>query len=180
MSEKDEVWLPVINYEGLYSVSNLGRIRSEQKTVVYSNRTATKKMKILSPSRSAKSGYLSLTLCSKDGKHKTHYVHSIVLETFVCIRPTGMDACHCDGDKSNNAISNLRWDTRSGNHKDKLAHGTATIGEQHPMRKLNDQTVFAMRARRAEGASITQLANEFRVSRMTAFRAATGRSWSHL
>ena len=49
-----------------------------------------------------------------------------------------------------------------------------------PMRKLTDEKVMDMRKKRAAGASVTQLANEFNVSRMTAHRAATGRSWSHI
>lgn len=48
------------------------------------------------------------------------------------------------------------------------------------MRKLTDEKVMDMRKKRAAGASVTQLANEFNVSRMTAHRAATGRSWSHI
>jgi hypothetical protein len=35
-----------------------------------------------------------------------------------------MDGCHNDGDPFNNAVTNLRWDTRSGNLRDKIAHGT--------------------------------------------------------
>ena len=105
--------------------------------------------------------------------------HQLAVALAVGVWPNG-DVDHIDGDKANNAAANLRWDTRAGNHNDKNAHGTATVGERHPMHKLCDQEVLAMRARRAAGATTSQLAEEFNVSRMTAHRAATGRSWSHL
>lgn len=45
-------------------------------------------------------------------------VHIAVLETFVCLRPTGKFGCHRDGNTLNNCLNNLRWDTRSANTRD--------------------------------------------------------------
>ena len=181
MNDESEAWKPVAGHEGLYSVSSLGRIRAEEKVALHCDgRICKRKQKVMSPGQSKKSLYLSVRLLGHDGTYTTYYVHSLVLEAFKGPRPNGMEACHCDGDRQHNAIANLRWDTRSGNHADKKQHGTATIGESHPMRKLTDEKVMDMRKKRAAGASVTQLANEFNVSRMTAHRAATGRSWSHL
>jgi hypothetical protein len=175
-----EVWRPISGYSGLYSVSSFGRVRSEAKNVIRRNGVVCHMpQKIMRPASGA-TKYLSLGLVNASGERRTHYVHTLVLEHFDAPRPNGMEACHCDGDRQHNAIANLRWDTRSGNHADKKQHGTATIGESHPMRKLTDEKVMDMRKKRAAGASVTQLANEFNVSRMTAHRAATGRSWSHI
>jgi hypothetical protein len=115
-----------------------------------------------------------------DGKRSQTYIHHLILTTFVGPMPEGLEACHGDGDPANNSLSNLRWGTRASNAADRVEHGTATIGAQHPMARLTEQDVLALRRRHAEGASATELAAEFNVSRMTAFRAATGRSWSHL
>ena len=176
-----EVWRPVRGFEGLYSVSSLGRVRAEPKTVIHSDgRICKRKQRVMRPGQSNRSRYLSVRLLGHDGNYTTCYVHALVLEAFDKPRPDGMECCHCDGNRANNSASNLRWDTRAGNHADKDAHGTSVVGERHPMRRLDDTAVRAMRARRADGASSTQLAKEFNVSRMTAFRAATGRSWSHL
>lgn len=180
MNASTERWLPVPGYAGLYSVSDQGRIRAEPKTVRHSDRICQRKPRIMKPAQSVKSKYLTVRLLSAEGTYTTHYVHTLVLEAFVGQRPQAMDACHCDGDRQNNSLSNLRWDTRAGNHADKHAHGTATIGERHPMRKLDDATVLAMRARVAAGAAPSSLGAEFNVSRMAAYRAATGRSWRHL
>lgn len=181
MNDESEDWKPVAGHEGLYSVSSLGRIRAEAKVVRHCDgRICKRKQKVMSPGQSKKSLYLSVRLLGHDGTYTTCYVHSLVLEAFKGPRPEGMEVCHRDGNRTNNAAANLRWDTRAGNHNDKNAHGTATVGERHPMHKLCDQEVLAMRARRAAGATTSQLADEFNVSRMTAHRAATGRSWSHL
>ncbi len=51
-------------------------------------------------------------------------VHHLVLEAFVGPRPSGLQACHWDGDPSNNALSNLRWDTPKANQADSARHGT--------------------------------------------------------
>ena len=176
----DEIWVPVRGYEGLYSVSNLGRIRSEPKRVFRKNGVVCDQpQKVMSPASGA-SKYLSLRFKGVDGSYRTHYVHTLVLENFVSPRPPGMEVCHCDGNRQNNAVGNLRWDTRSGNHQDKRAHGTGTIGERHPSAKLTDELVRKMRSMRADGIPVRQLAGEFSVSLGTAFRAISGKSWSHI
>lgn len=176
-----EAWRPVLGYEGRYSVSNLGRVRSEPKEVLRrQGGNYETRQKIMRPARGEVQKYLSVRLTDAHGMQRTRYVHVLVLEAFSSPRPEGMDACHCDGNGLNNAAANLRWDTRSANHRDKALHGTATIGERHPMAILNNETVLALRKRRSEGASATDLSKEFNISRMTAFRAATGRSWRHL
>lgn len=53
------------------------------------------------------------------GRNVSRFVHRLVLEAFVGPRPSGMEACHFpDHDKSNNSLSNLRWDTHAENEKD--------------------------------------------------------------
>lgn len=180
MSEIIEIWKPVVGYESLYSVSSLGRVRSEERLVVRSGgNNYLQKARIMKPGAGVKSRYLSLALSNK-GETRTHYAHHLVLAAFVGPMAPGQEACHCDGNRTNNAEDNLRWGTRKENHADKNLHGTSPIGERHPMAKLSEKQVLALRSRRNEGASFTDLSNEFGVTRMTAHRAATGTSWSHI
>jgi len=58
------------------------------------------------------------------GRHISKTVHSLVALTFHGPRPEGLDICHNDGDKTNNAASNLRYDTREGNLADNYKNGT--------------------------------------------------------
>jgi hypothetical protein len=177
-----EIWLPVVGYEGLYSVSDLGRVRSESKMVFRrAGNNYRTKARIMRPGTGKHAPYQSVRLLDAAGVTTTRYVHHLVLAAFVGPMPAGQEGCHGDRDPTNNRKGNLRWDTRSRNHADKRDHGTSFAGERHPMAKLDEATVLAMRKRVAEGAAPTTLWKEFpEVSLMTAYRAATGRSWSHL
>ncbi len=80
-----------------------------------------------------------------------HYV----LETYVGPRPEGMWACHNDGDKNNNSLSNLRWDTRSNNERDKLKHGKLQLtAEQVREVRSSTERVGVIAKRLGVGTSI--------------------------
>ena len=66
-------------------------------------------------------GYRQVILCNA-GTRTVREVHAIVAATFHGPRPEGMDTRHLDGDKTNNAASNLRYGTRSENELDKVRH----------------------------------------------------------
>lgn len=89
-------WRPVVNFEGLYEVSDAGD--------VYSLRRST----ILALHQSAK-GYLNAKLVAKDRKKMTVYVHRLVLTAFVGPCPEGMAGLHENGNIVDNRLSNLRW-----------------------------------------------------------------------
>ena len=122
----DERWKPVNGYEGIYEVSNHGRVRSVDRTVTYSNGQVHRyKGKILRTPLLQQTGYPFVKL-SNQGKNQVRTVHSLVAETFIGTRPDGMEVCHNDGDRANNHLDNLRYDTPSENELDKLRHGTHT------------------------------------------------------
>jgi len=168
MDTTQERWAPVADYAGLYEVSTEGRVRSLVRNLV------------MKPQTSRAMPYPTVRLTNAAGVAKTHYIHALVLAAFVGPRPAGADACHGDGNRQNNRLGNLRWDSRAANAADRDTHGTSTVGERHPAAKLTDETVRALRARRSQGASFATLANEFGVTRMTAHRACSGKSWSHI
>jgi hypothetical protein len=107
-----ETWMPVHGFEGLYEVSDLGNVRSFARG--WDGR----------PLRSSPNGrgYMSVNFW-KGNRATSHRVHRLVLEAFVGLPPDGMEGCHNDGNKRNNQLSNLRWDTRSANARDKGRHG---------------------------------------------------------
>lgn len=114
-----EEWRAIPGYEGIYEVSDLGRVRSL-------DRQSTAGRSLRGRIRAAakdKGGYLRVPLHHGRAVRYTG-AHRLVLEAFVGPCPPGMEACHNDGDPSNNALSNLRWDTKSANMLDKLLHGT--------------------------------------------------------
>ena len=117
-----ERWLPVPGYGGDYSVSNLGRVRSESRTVMDKNGNHRRvSERILKPAMLA-GGHLRVDLW-KDSKQDLRYVHHLVLEAFVGEAPPGTQACHWNDDKEDNRPENLRWVTRSENALDKVRNG---------------------------------------------------------
>ena len=95
-----EEWRPVVGYENLYMVSNMGRVKSL-------NYNKTGKERILKPQKSG-NGYLHVQLC-KDGKAKNYLVHRLVATAF-CDNPHGFkEVNHKDEDKTNNCADNLEF-----------------------------------------------------------------------
>lgn len=139
-----ERWRPIAGHDGFYSVSDLGRIRSEFRAVMRSN--GVKRIvseRILSPARKA-SGHLSVCLYPSGTRM---HVHRAVAIAFLGRPPTDLhEVAHSDGDPSNNAVQNLRWATRAENHADKLAHGTHNRGDAHPRVKVSDAVVRRIRS----------------------------------
>lgn len=124
MNATHEEWRPVVGYEDSYEVSDHGRVRSLDRTLdlfIYGKWTKRRyKGRILRPFKGDAYGHQVVSFGARD----RHYIHTIVLTTFVGARPDGAEACHNDGDPHNNRSTNLRWDTASNNQLDRLAHGT--------------------------------------------------------
>lgn len=96
----NEIWKPIKGYEGLYEVSNLGRIKSL-------NYNHTGKEKILKPTKD-RYGYLQVTLCKNNIK-KQYTVHRLVAEAFIDNPDNLPQVNHKDENKQNNNVDNLEW-----------------------------------------------------------------------
>jgi len=121
-----EEWRTISDFPD-YEVSNLGRVRSWINPK--RNRRDEPKLLRLYENRQ---GYHTVDLSNRVSR-KIRTVHRLVLSAFVGECPPGMEACHNDGRRSNNVLSNLRWDTPSNNQRDRVAHGTANVGAANPM-----------------------------------------------
>lgn len=109
----EESWKDVVGYEGLYQVSDLGRVKSLPRN--------TTKGLILKPYISKHNGYSYVSLC-KGNNSKTHRVHVLVMNAFLPIKKVdGYDKehtiDHIGGDKTNNQLSNLEWVSQRENQK---------------------------------------------------------------
>lgn len=105
-----ERWRDVVGYEGLYEVSNLGRVKS---SVVRRGSDG----RVLRPRDNGR-GALRVRL-HFGKKIQERYIHRLVLEAFVGPCPKGLECCHGPNhDKSDNRLCNLRWDTHYNNGQD--------------------------------------------------------------
>lgn len=103
-----ETWKAIPGYEGLYEVSNLGRVKS----LDYNH---TGKDGILKPENSTHGGYLRVHLC-KDGKTRNLRVHRLVAEAFLP-NPNNLETVnHKDEVKTNNVVDNLEWMSQKDNN----------------------------------------------------------------
>jgi hypothetical protein len=118
-----ERWLPVPGWEGYYSVSDMGRVRSEIRTVTYITGETRRYKGAIRRTFLSDKGRHRVSL-SRHGRDKTHLVSHLVAAAFLGPRPPGLDVCHGDGNASNDALENLRYDTRRENILDAVQHGT--------------------------------------------------------
>lgn len=110
-----EEWRDVLGYEGVYQVSNLGRVKSLD-TMIYGGKSFYKKMgRIRKPVLNPKNGYLTVVL-AKNGEHTTCYLHRLVARAFCSGYMPGMVVNHINEVKTDNRAYNLEWCTKSYNN----------------------------------------------------------------
>ena len=104
-----ETWRPVPGLEERYEVSDRGAVWS------------IRRLKCLTPYR-AGNGYLRVDLWNGERRIPWH-IHRLLAVVFIPQLPGKNEVCHNDGDKLNNSLENLRWDSHRENIKDIVRHG---------------------------------------------------------
>lgn len=159
-SLEGEVWMPVVGYEELYSVSNLGRVKRNAR----SWRSGRKgcRFKHLDESLVAQRmnayGYKICTLC-KDGVKKTKRVHVLVAMAFI---ENSMDkpvVNHKDGNKAHNEVSNLEWMTT----KENCIHSITVLHKKAGERKYTGEEISQMEQMYADGMRPFEIANTLNI-----------------
>lgn len=174
----NEVWKQIPDWPD-YAVSDQGRVKR------LTARTCAKAGTILKQcwrgAKSADRNYLAVDLC-RNGERRTWQVHILVAEAFHGKRPPGLVPNHKDGDRANNAASNLEWVTQSQNVKHAYELGLADAkGERNGQAVLTEADVISIRqtyvGRRGQQAA---MARQYGVSDATIRDVVRGKTWSHL
>lgn len=131
----DEVWKEIAGYDGVYKISNLGRVKNSKGLIM--------------AQKPSKDGYVRINLF-KGKKYKAEYVHILVAKHFVT-KPDvdGLEVNHIDGVKNNNNVSNLEWVTKSQNTRHAIEHNLRFVnptmgryGKDNPGSKPTAQYSF--------------------------------------
>lgn len=158
---------PVPNFPN-YFISRFGEVWSRNKG------------KKLTPKRCGKNSQYRRIQLFKNGKYQNKLIHRLVLEAFIGPCPEGMEACHNNGDSTDNRLENLRWDTHSNNMLDSVDHGTLVdnSGESNGMSKLTLMQVRIVKNLLSfSKLTLSEVAEVFNVGISTIVDIKAGRTW---
>lgn len=160
MSVDHENWRWVEGFEGLYMVSNMGRVMGVPRRTYPGH--------VLSQ-RTNKHGYKVVCLCKNNAKRYLS-VHRIVAQAFVPNSDGKPEVNHINGSKVDNRASNLEWATRSDNelHSHRvLGKPTHSPWKGKPRKFARLFTDDQIRSIRTDGRSNPEIAKDFGVSKTT-------------
>jgi hypothetical protein len=167
-----ERWVPIFQWEGIYEVSDRGRVRSV--------RTGN----CLKPALVV--GYHFVSLQYRIGKpgerRRSTMIHRVMLESFTKARPSRhVYALHRDGNRTNNVLANLYWGDAKQNMADKERHGRAMHGENHHRVKLREKDVLKIIDRLAKGERPMRIAESYpQVTPTAIYDIKNLKSWMHI
>lgn len=187
-----ESWKDIKKYEGLYQISNLGRVKSLER---FANGKGGRKRLVKERILKTKvhgHGYEAVAI-SKDGKKTTFSVHRLVAIAFIPNPEFKETVNHIDGVKTNNVLANLEWATHKENSRHAVSTGLKPAsnpnkngrvqGEKNTSAKLNDEKVLFIRenSRRNGGSlSVRELSNMFGVCTAVISAVSSFKIWKHV
>lgn len=163
--EEREIWKDIEGYEGLYQVSNMGRVRSLDREDAQGHRI---KGKVLVVSSNGK-GYRQINLWQYgDVKHK--FIHRLVAIAFLDNPNNLPEVNHKDENKANNSVSNLEWCTRLYNMTYGTRNKRVAKANEHPIYVVTnsghhyffDSTKKAVELLRLDGSNVSECLHDKR------------------
>lgn len=165
-----ETWKDVAGWEGMYQVSDQGKIRSLDRTVIRRDGKVKRfRGKDLKLNGAGNHGYLAIKFTRNSSPH-FYLVHRLVLTAFVRPGKGSEEGCHDDGNKRNNVVTNLRWGSREENCKDRIRHGVNG-------KKLVPSDIRKVRRLRKKGWTQHAIGAEVGVSPTMVGNILRGDSW---
>lgn len=165
---KNTTWKPVVGFgAGRYEVSADGRVwLVGQKRLIQPHIVAD---------------YFSVGLYEPGRGSKHGLIHRLVALAFIGPQPhPGWHVCHNDGDRTNNHVSNLRWDSPAGNGRDASKHGDSPWGERSGRTRLFRDQVWKIRELMADGYLQENVAARYGVSETTIRNIVNRKTWSRV
>lgn len=165
-----EIWRDVIGFEGLYSISSLGRVSSLKR-----KKGEKRLMKIHSSK-----GYSIIGL-RLGKKHQNKSIHRLVAITFIPNPENKPQVNHKNGIKADNRLVNLEWCTKSENQKHSFYNGLQKpiIGESHYKSILKKSDVIQILVNK-DNLTYKQMANKYKVCWGTISAIRQRKMWKHI
>lgn len=171
----EEQWRPILGYEGIYEVSDMGRVRSLDRRDRRGYRQKGKPKTLTLDAN----GYPVVNLWSGTGR--THHVHRLVAGAFLG-ESGGLSVNHKSGDKQDNRPGNLEYLTLAENtlHQHGSGWTVQPLGSANGKSKLSESDIPDIRRLRREGKTYRQIGEAYHVSDGAIRAVTTGRTWSHV
>lgn len=169
----NEIWKDVVGFEGIYLVSNLGRIQSLARDRILENKILKQYINF--------SGYVIIKL-QNNGKIFSRKVHRLVAIAFKPNPNNYSEINYISGVKTENHVENLEWCDHHHNmkHAVKMGLHRCIQGEDIHLAKLTEEQVLEIREKRKSGVSLNQLALEYKVSKTTTSKICLRQTWKHI
>jgi len=178
-----EIWKDILGYEGLYQISNLGRVKSLRRSHYYSKGIGgirTNKERILGGSIGGRGVLYKRVNLRKDEINRILHVHRLVLMHFDRMPKIGEECNHIDFNPLNNRIDNLEWLTHSKNQLHSGARlSKAKTGENHPRAIVTNEEAIDIKRMRKQGIKYKEIAEKYGLLPNTCF-CIVSRNYSHI
>lgn len=176
--EEKEIWMPIEGYEGLYEVSNLGRVKRLLKTCKYiNNKSSTPRTEHLKYPTLNNYGYYKVTLW-KNNNRAFFYLHRIIAKAFIPNPDNKPEVNHINGIKTDNNLSNLEWVTTAENLRHAKLMGLNDVrGEKNGMSKIDPEFVPIIINSVIKSSKLSKL---FNVDESTIDSIRKRKTWKHI
>lgn len=177
----NEIWKDIKYYEGIYQISNIGRVKRLKRSLKRKDgKMYSVKEKILKTSYD-RDGYLFITL-RKDEKHKGFRVHRLVAQAFISNITSKETINHLNGIKDDNRVENLEWCTRSENNKHARKNGLNEVkGERCHLSKVTENEVYIIKGLlKHTTLSQKEIAKIFNVDQTNISCIKNNKTWKHI
>ena len=164
---KNEIWKPIDGYDGVYEVSNMGRVKSDDRKVW----NYTKKGRILKSCDNGHS-YLYVRLTNGNREEKHAYIHRLVAQAFIPNPDNLPEVNHKNFDKKDNRAENLEWVTEDQNKKHYVKSKRIKIAMQKKSKTCVNRAFYNANKYKhdiirmyKEGYTITAISHELNLGR---------------